>query len=193
VSAPASSQTIGPFFKFALDHPAWSDLTADGAHGERIRIVGRVLDGDGAAVPDALLEIWQANAAGKYAHPEDTQDKPLDPNFRGFGRACVDEDGRFAFATIVPGVVPAADGTPQAPHVNVSIFARGLLRRLVTRIYFGDHAAENAADPLLRSIADPAVRATLIAERETAAAGEPATYRFNIVLQGANETAFLDV
>lgn len=193
MSAPASSQTIGPFFKFALDHPAWSDLTADGAHGERIRIVGRVLDGDGAAVPDALLEIWQANAAGKYAHPEDTQDKPLDPNFRGFGRACVDEEGRFTFATIVPGVVPAADGTPQAPHVNVSIFARGLLRRLVTRIYFGDHAAENAADPLLRSIADPAVRATLIAERETAAAGEPATYRFNIVLQGANETAFLDV
>jgi len=193
VSPPSSSQTIGPFFKFALDHPAWSDLTADGAHGERIRIAGRVLDGDGAPVPDALLEIWQANAAGKYAHPEDTQDRPLDPNFRGFGRTCVDDEGRFAFATIVPGAVPAADGTPQAPHVNVSIFARGLLRRLVTRVYFGDRTAENNGDPLLRSIADPAVRATLIAEREAPAAGEPTTYRFNIVLQGANETAFLDV
>ena len=110
MSAPASSQTIGPFFKFALDHPAWSDLTADGAHGERIRIVGRVLDGDGAAVPDALLEIWQANAAGKYAHPEDTQDKPLDPNFRGFGRACVDEDGRFAFA--LPASLESAVAAP---------------------------------------------------------------------------------
>jgi protocatechuate 3,4-dioxygenase alpha subunit len=194
VSGTSASQTVGPFFKYALDHPTWSDLAADGALGERIRIVGRVLDGDGTPVPDAMLEIWQANAAGKYAHAEDTQDKPLDPNFRGFGRACVDDDGRFAFDTVLPGVVPDATGAPQAPHANLSIFARGLLKRLVTRIYFGDRELENERDPLLRSIDDAAVRASLVASLETpSAAGEPRTYRFNIVLQGANETAFLDV
>ncbi len=194
MSGTSASQTVGPFFKYALDHPTWSDLAADGALGERIRIVGRVLDGDGTPVPDAMLEIWQANAAGKYAHAEDTQDKPIDPNFRGFGRACVDDDGRFAFDTVLPGVVPDATGAPQAPHANLSIFARGLLKRLVTRIYFGDRELENERDPLLRSIDDAAVRASLVASLETpSAAGEPRTYRFNIVLQGANETAFLDV
>jgi protocatechuate 3,4-dioxygenase alpha subunit len=193
VSAPSASQTVGPFFKYALDHPAWADLTADGARGERIRIAGRVLDGDGTPVPDALLEIWQANADGKYAHPADTQDKPADPNFRGFGRACVDDDGRYAFATVRPGSVPAADGTPQAPHVNMSIFARGLLRRVVTRVYFADRDAENARDPLLASIGDPAARRTLVAAREDGAPGEPPTFRFNVVLQGEGETVFLDV
>jgi protocatechuate 3,4-dioxygenase alpha subunit len=194
VSAPSSSQTVGPFFKYALERPAWSDLTSDGARGERIRIVGRVLDGDGLPVPDALLEIWQANAAGKYAHPADTQDKPLDEHFRGFGRACADDDGRFEFTTVLPGAVPGPNGALQAPHVNLSIFARGLLRRLVTRAYFDDHATENADDPLLSSIADPAVRATLVATRES-----ESTYRFDIVLQGGTgatgpiETAFLDV
>jgi len=139
-----------------------------------------------------LLEIWQANAAGKYAHPEDVQDKPLDTNFRGFGRACTDDDGRYAFVTILPGSVPGATGAEQAPHVNVSIFARGLLKRLVTRVYFSDR--ENGQDPLLASIADVDVRATLVARREPAREpGELPTYRFNIVLQGANETAFLDV
>ncbi len=169
MSATSPSQTVGPFFKYALDHPTWSDLAADGALGERIRIVGRVLDGDGEPVPDAMLEIWQANAAGKYAHDEDTQDKPLDPNFRGFGRACTDDEGRFAFVTVLPGVVPDATGAPQAPHANLSVFARGL------------------------SIGDDAVRASLVASLEASAAGEPRTYRFNVVLQGANETAFLDV
>jgi len=194
VSVTTASQTVGPFFKYALDHPAWADLTAEGPEGERVRIAGRVLDGDGVPVPDAMLEIWQANAAGKYAHADDTQDRPLDPNFRGFGRACTDDDGRYAFTTIVPGSVPDARGVPQAPHVNVSIFARGLLKRLVTRVYFGDRADANATDPLLQSIADPAVRATLLAARETDSAsnGLP-TYTFDIVLQGTNETAFLDV
>jgi protocatechuate 3,4-dioxygenase alpha subunit len=152
-----------------------------------------VLDGDGVPVPDAMLEIWQANAAGKYAHPGDTQDRPLDPNFRGFGRACTDDAGHYAFTTIVPGAVPDARGVPQAPHVNVSIFARGLLKRLVTRIYFGDRADANATDPLLQSIADPQVRATLVAARESAGSEGLPTYTFDIVLQGANETAFLDV
>ncbi len=194
MSATSASQTVGPFFKYALDHPTWSDLAADGPLGERIRIVGRVLDGDGAPVPDAMLEIWQANAAGKYAHDEDTQDKPLDPNFRGFGRACTDDDGRFAFVTVLPGVVPDATGAPQAPHANLSIFARGLLKRLVTRIYFADHERENERDPLLRSIGDETVRASLVASLEApSAAGGERTYRFNVVLQGANETAFLDV
>jgi protocatechuate 3,4-dioxygenase alpha subunit len=192
VSPSTASQTAGPFFKFALDHPAWADLTADGPLGERVRIVGHVVDGDGAPLPDALLEIWQANAAGKYAHPADTQDRPLDENFRGFGRSCTDDDGRYAFTTVVPGIVPDAAGAPQAPHINVSIFARGLLKRLVTRIYFGDRSAENARDPLLCSIGDPAIRATLVAARESGDGGL-AAYRFNIVLQGANETAFLDV
>jgi protocatechuate 3,4-dioxygenase alpha subunit len=194
VSATTASQTVGPFFKYALEHPAWADLTADGPAGERVRIAGRVLDGDGEPVPDAMLEIWQANAAGKYAHADDTQDRPLDPHFRGFGRACTDDAGHYAFSTIVPGAVPDARGVPQAPHVNVSIFARGLLKRLVTRVYFGDRAEANATDPLLQSIADPAVRATLVATRETVSAsnGLP-TYTFDIVLQGANETAFLDV
>ncbi|MBD5606078.1 MAG: protocatechuate 3,4-dioxygenase subunit alpha [Candidatus Eremiobacteraeota bacterium] len=189
---PSSSQTVGPFFKYARERPTWSDLTTDGARGERVRIAGRVLDGDGAPVPDALLEVWQANADGKYAHEADTQDKPGDPNFRGFGRACVDDDGRYAFTTVVPGSVPDASGAPQAPHVNVSIFARGLLRRLVTRVYFGDREDENARDGVLRSIADASARASLVAAREDAT-GELPTYRFNIILQGENETAFLDV
>jgi protocatechuate 3,4-dioxygenase alpha subunit len=191
-SATTSSQTVGPFFKFALDHPAWSDLTAAGPLGERVRITGRVLDGDGEPVPDALLEIWQANAAGKYAHPNDTQDRPLDANFRGFGRTCVDDAGRYTFVTIVPGSVPDAHGHAQAPHVNVSIFARGLLKRLVTRVYFSDRKDANENDPLLRSISDAAARATLIAARD-ASAGDVPAYHFDIVLQGARETVFLDV
>ena len=105
----------------------------------------------------------------------------------------MDDDGRFAFETILPGVVPDATGAPQAPHANLSIFARGLLKRLVTRIYFGDHERENERDPLLRSIGDEAVRASLVASLETPSAGGVRTYRFDIVLQGANETAFLDV
>jgi protocatechuate 3,4-dioxygenase alpha subunit len=193
VSATTASQTVGPFFKYALDHPAWADLTTGGPAGERVRIAGRVLDGDGVPVPDAMLEIWQANAAGKYAHPGDTQDRPLDPNFRGFGRACTDDAGHYAFTTIVPGAVPDARGVPQAPHVNVSIFARGLLKRLVTRVYFGDRADANAADPLLQSIADAVVRATLVAARASAGPEGLPTYTFDIVLQGTNETAFLDV
>jgi protocatechuate 3,4-dioxygenase alpha subunit len=179
-----SSQTVGPFFKFALDHPSWSDLTADGAAGERIRIAGRVLDGDGAGVPDALLEIWQADGSGSYAP---------DPAFRGFGRASTDDDGRFAFATVRPGAVAGPGGALQAPHVALTVFARGLLHHLITRVYFGDRAGENGRDPVLTSIADPAARATLIAAREDGAPGEPPLFRFNVVLQGERETAFFDV
>jgi protocatechuate 3,4-dioxygenase alpha subunit len=189
---PTSSQTIGPFFREGLNRPTWADLTREGARGEPIRIVGSVLDGEGLAVPDALLEVWQADAQGRFADPQDTRSGVPDPHFRGFGRGCTDPEGAFAFRTVRPGPVPGADGGLQAPHINLTVFARGLLKRLVTRIYFNDLDEANAIDPLLRSIADAGVRATLIAQRGADVDGE-ATYRFNVVLQGEGETAFLAV
>jgi protocatechuate 3,4-dioxygenase alpha subunit len=184
---PTASQTVGPFFHFGLTRPGWNDLASGGAAGRHIRVEGRVLDGDGAGVPDALLEIWQANAAGKYDHPEDRQDKTLDAKFRGFGRVCTDNDGRYAFTTVLPGQVPGRGNALQAPHINMTVFARGLLKHLVTRIYFADQAA-NEADPVLSAIEDAAVRGTLLARP----AGE-AVYRFDVVLQGAGETAFFEI
>ena len=184
------SQTVGPFFHFSLDRPEWSDLARAGAKGEKIVLEGRVLDGDGAPVVDALLEIWQANAEGKYDHPEDGQEKPVDPNFRGFGRAATDAEGRYRFTTIRPGPVPGRGNALQAPHIDVAIFARGLLNRLVTRVYFEGEAL-NEADPVLSSIDEPAVRRTLIARRANGQGG--AAYRFDIVLQGEGETAFFEV
>ncbi|HVB17596.1 MAG TPA: protocatechuate 3,4-dioxygenase subunit alpha, partial [Stellaceae bacterium] len=134
---------------------------------------------------------WQANAAGRYNHPDDPQtDKPLDPNFRGFGRAATDSEGHFRIVTIKPGPVPGRGNALQAPHINLALFARGLLIHLFTRIYFADEPA-NAADPLLSSIEDAAVRGTLLARR--AASGNPPLYHFDIVLQGENETAFLEI
>jgi len=184
-----SSQTVGPFFKFALNRESWNDLTAGGAPGERIRIVGRVVDGDGAGVPDAMLEIWQADASGSYTPSSD---------FRGFGRANTDDDGRFEFHTVRPGAVAGpGPGLVQAPHIALTVFARGLLHHLITRVYFGDRADDNARDPVLTSIADPAARASLIAPREppsgAAASGEPPVFRFDVILQGERETAFFDV
>ena len=182
------SQTVGPFFHDSLSWPGAETLIGSATKGERIEIVGRVLDGDGAPVPDALLEIWQANAAGRYAHPEDGQLKPIDPAFRGFGRCASDAEGRFRFATIRPGRVPGRGNALQAPHINLGLFARGLLRRLVTRLYFED-APENAEDPVLALVQDPARRATLLAKR---VACDRAVYRFDIVLQGKGETVFFD-
>jgi protocatechuate 3,4-dioxygenase, alpha subunit len=192
---PTPSQTVGPFFSLGLDRPDWNDLTRGHPQGERIVIEGRVLDGDGAPVPDAVVEIWQANAAGRYAHPEDQQtDKPLDPNFRGFGRSATDAEGRFRFTTVKPGPVPGRGNSLQAPHINVLLFSRGLLIHLHTRIYFEGEAA-NAADPLLSSIEDPNARGTLLARREAGSSqgGSPARYRFDIIMQGDNETAFLEL
>jgi protocatechuate 3,4-dioxygenase, alpha subunit len=177
------SQTVGPFFRFALHKPDWNDLTRYGVAGEAVRIEGLVFDGDGAGIPDALLEIWQADAAGSY------EPSPL---FRGFGRASTDIDGTYWFRTIVPGAVAGAGETAQAPHLNVTVFARGLLKRAITRIYFGDHAAENAHDPVLRSIPDAAARDTLIAPRTNHAGGLP-VYRFDVRLQGEGETAFFSI
>jgi protocatechuate 3,4-dioxygenase alpha subunit len=189
-SVTTPSQTVGPFFHDALGRPGWADLTAAGASGDKIRVEGRVLDGDRAPVFDAFLEIWQANAAGRYAHPEDDQDKPLDPRFRGFGRVFTDADGRYGFTTIRPGRVTGNGNTLQAPHINVAIFARGLLKQLTTRIYFADQHAANETDPVLNAIEDTATRRTLLAVPLT---GAILTYRFDIILQGEGETAFFEI
>jgi protocatechuate 3,4-dioxygenase, alpha subunit len=185
------SQTVGPFFHLGMDRPGWNNLAAADPLGARIAIEGRVVDGDGLPVPDAMIELWQANAAGRYNHPDDRrQDTPIDPHFRGFGRVATDADGRFRIETIKPGAVPGRGNALQAPHINVAVFARGLLKHLYTRIYFADEAA-NAGDPLLSSIDDAAARGTLLARRT--ATGSPVIYHFDIVLQGANETVFLDL
>lgn len=181
-----TSQTVGPFFTIGLSRLNKSDLFGPGVSGERIRIEGRVLDGNGKPVPDAMLEIWQANSHGKYAHPEDDQNKPLEPGFQGFGRVGVDENGGFVFTTVKPGAVPGPDGKMQAPHVAVSVFARGLQLRLVTRIYFPEEAAN--ADDYVLNLVESARRATLIA-RKTTVAG---TLQWNVILQGVDETVFLD-
>ena len=185
------SQTVGPFFHIGLDRPDWADITAGNPQGERIVVAGRVIDGDGAPVPDACLELWQANAAGRYAHPDDTRtDTPLDPNFRGFGRVSTDADGNFRFTTIRPGPVPGRGNSLQAPHIAVALFARGLLKQLYTRVYFAGEPL-NETDPVLSTIADPMRRQTLIAARSEDA--QPATWRLDIVMQGDNETVFFDI
>jgi len=180
------SQTIGPFFKPSLVKSGAETLARRESRGERIVIVGRVLDGDGAPVDDAMIEIWQANADGRYDHPDDTQEKLIDPQFHGFGRAATDQHGAFQFETIKPGPVPGIGNALQAPHINVSVFARGLLKRLATRIYFPDEPS-NEADAVLNAVPNYR-RATLIARVERAA-----VLRFDIVLQGENETVFFDV
>ena len=188
---PTASQTVGPFFSVGLTRPELADLTRGGkAKGETIVIEGHVRDGDRAPIPDAMLEIWQANAAGKYAHPEDVQDKPVDADFIGFGRAFTDKQGRYRFTTIRPGAVPGRGNALQAPHIALTVFARGLLKHLVTRIYFADLAAVNEADPVLSGIEDPAARRSLLA---TPMNGAAPAYRFDVALQGDGETAFFDV
>ena len=185
---PTPGQTVGPFFALGLDRPEWADMTRNNPAGQRIVITGRVVDGDGAPVPDAVIELWQANAAGRYDHAEDAQaEKTIDPNFHGYGRVATDAEGRFQIKTIKPGPVPGRGNTLQAPHISIAFFARGLLRQLHTRIYFSDEPG-NASDPLLAGIDDESVRRTLIARR-----GDGDAYRFDFVLQGEGETAFLDI
>ncbi len=183
------SQTIGPFFKPSLVRSGDETLARRESRGERIVIVGRVLDGDGAPLDDAMVEIWQANAAGRYDHRDDLQEKLIDPHFHGFGRGSTDQHGAFRFDTIKPGPVPGAGNIPQAPHINVSLFARGLLKRLVTRIYFPDEPS-NAADAVLNAV--PIVRRSTLIARVESTSPQP-LLRFDIVLQGENETVFLDV
>jgi protocatechuate 3,4-dioxygenase alpha subunit len=181
-----TSQTVGPYFTIGLTRLKKTDLAGPGVSGERITISGRAIDADGIGVQDAVLEIWQANSHGKYAHPADTQNKPTEPGFLGYGRIPTDENGRYSFATIKPGAVPGPDGKPQAPHIVVSVFMRGLLRRLVTRIYFPDDPA-NAVDFVL-NLVEPARRGTLIAKKT----GGSAALEWNVILQGAEETVFFD-
>ena len=184
------SQTVGPFYAPGLTRKTLNVLASDATRGERIRIEGYVLDHDGQAVPDAVVEIWQANACGRYNHPDDRQEKPLDPGFLGWGRSGTDKTGGFSFDTIKPGPVPGPDDTTQAPHINVTVFARGLLVHAYTRIYFSDESA-NGTDPVLSSIRNKARRGTLIAAREERN-GQP-VYRFDIRLQGEHETVFFDM
>jgi protocatechuate 3,4-dioxygenase, alpha subunit len=179
------SQTVGPFFAVALPWPDGPDVVPDGTPGA-VRIGGRVLDGAGDPVPDALVETWQADPDGLFAHPDDPRG-PATSGFRGFGRCATDAEGRWAVRTLKPGPLPAPGGGAEAPHLNLSVFARGLLNRLVTRIYFPDEAEANAADPLLASITDPAARARLVA-----VAGDDGL-RFDIRLQGDQETPFLAI
>ncbi|MCC8977211.1 protocatechuate 3,4-dioxygenase subunit alpha, partial [Bradyrhizobium brasilense] len=149
------SQTVGPYFKYGLTPNGeyeWNDaftsnlLTPD-VSGERIRVEGKVYDGDGAVIPDCMLEIWQADAQGRFSDPQDARALP-NSSFKGFGRCGTDKNGAYAFDTIKPGVVPDADGKPQAPHILLAVFARGMLLHLYTRIYFDDEAG-NAGDSTL--------------------------------------------
>jgi protocatechuate 3,4-dioxygenase alpha subunit len=184
-----SSQTVGPFFTIGLGWPDGHAVVPDGTPGA-IRISGRVLDGTGASVPDAIIETWQADPAGRFDHPDDprsTYPDALWGGFRGFGRCATDPDGRYEIVTVKPGPLPTPDGMVEAPHIDVSVFARGLLIRLVTRIYFPDEADANAIDPVLSSIAEPAARRTLIATPESD------RLRFDIHLQGEHETVFFAV
>jgi protocatechuate 3,4-dioxygenase, alpha subunit len=182
------SQTVGPFFHDALVYEEGAKLVATG-HPSAVRIEGTVYDGAGEPVPDAMVEIWQANEAGRYADPTDDRGDPaLDPAaFSGFGRTGTDAEGRFSFVTVKPGPVPGPEGSLQAPHVMVSVFARGLLKRLVTRIYFPDEKDANSSDPVLSSIEDPKLRDSLIAREDTG------VLRFDVHLQGENQTAFFEL
>jgi protocatechuate 3,4-dioxygenase alpha subunit len=181
------SQTAGPYLKIGLiDGPITSRLV-DESDPRAIRIHGVLLDGAGEPVTDGMVEIWQANAAGRYAHPADDRDEiPREDGFSGFGRSDTVDAGRFDFVTVKPGRVPWVDGRLQAPHLLVGVFARGLLRRVSTRMYFPDEEAANAEDPVLLGL-EPEERVTLVAHAEDGG------LRFDIVLQGDRETTFFAV
>ncbi len=180
--APTASQTLGPFFNYAL--PSIADLTGGGkAQGRNIVLRGRVTDVNEAPVRDALVEIWQANAAGGYAHPLDKDDaRPRDSCFSGFGRVLTGTDGGFTFTTVMPGPVPFEGNRWQAPHISVAVFAAGLLRRMRTRAYFPGEDL-NPEDPVLAAVPEGR-RALLVA------LAEDGGYRFDIRLRGENETPF---
>ena len=185
---PTPSQTIGPFFHDALLCEDRSELVPPD-HPGAVRIEGAVYDGAGEPVTDAMVEIWQANESGRYNDPEDDPEESSQGSgaFSGFGRSGTDAGGEFSFVTFKPGPVPGPDRSLQAPHVMVSVFARGLLKRLVTRIYFPDEEAANSSDPVLSSIEEPGLRGTLVARDE----GE--RLRFDIHLQGQNQTVFFEL
>jgi protocatechuate 3,4-dioxygenase alpha subunit len=176
-----ASQTVGPFFQIGLSWLYREELCGPDTSGERVSLRGRVLDGDGQPVPDALLEIWQADAEGRYPHPEDARSADCAPDFRGFARVATQGDGSFRLRTIKPGSV-----AEQAPHLNVHVFMRGLLRAVATRIYFPDEP-RNAQDPVLARVPE-ARRATLIARH-----GEPGVLIWDVRMQGEGETVFFEL
>jgi len=182
-----TSQTVGPFFKIGFSWLYRDNLAGPGVSGERVEISGRIVDGDGQPVPDGVIEIWQANSNGKYLHPDDAQKKPIEQGFTGFGRIPTDDEGRFHFTTIKPGRVPGPDGNLQSPHLAVSVFTRGLLRRLVTRIYFPDEPGNNQDFAL--NLVEASRRGTLIAKKID---GRPGALEWNVILQGPGETVFFE-
>lgn len=197
-----ASQTAGPYVHIGLapkqagfdifERNFSNVLVGPETRGERIRIEGRVIDGSGTPVRDALVEIWQANVDGRYNHPADRQQKTLDDDFRGWGRACSDFDtGVYTFETVKPGSVEGRSGRPMAPHINFWIVARGINVGLNTRMYFSDEEEANAKDPVLNLIEWEVRRKTLIARREMR--DGVAVYRFDIQLQGPEETVFFDI
>jgi len=198
------SQTVGPYFAYGLAPHSrcdWApspnydwkqtvsaDLVTPDTTGRRIRIEGRVLDGDGLPINDAMLEIWQADAQGRYAHPRDNRALP-NTQFKGFGRSATDKHGAYSFDTVKPGPVPGPDGKLQAPHIVVCVYSRGMLRQIYTRLYFADEAA-NDTDLILTLVPEDR-RGTLVAHK--AMRGELPVYHFDIRVQGENETVFFDV
>ena len=197
-----ASQTAGPYVHIGLapgaagfaifENELGRDIAGPNAAGERIRVEGRVFDGTGAPLRDVLIEVWQANAAGIHASPEDPRHGEVEEGFRGWGRVISDFDtGRFAFETVKPGAVPGRGGKPMAPHLNLWIVARGINIGLSTRMYFSDEEEANAKDPVLNLIEQEKRRQTLIARREEK--GGEVVYHFDIHIQGEQETVFLDV
>jgi protocatechuate 3,4-dioxygenase, alpha subunit len=185
--APTPSQTTGPYLTIGLLGGPISNHLVDESDPRAIRLSGMLLDGAGDPVPDGMIEIWQANAAGRYAHPADDREEiPVETGFTGFGRSATDDAGRFEFVTVKPGRVPYVDGRLQAPHLLVGVFARGLLKRLATRMYFPDEEASNSDDPVLLGL-EPGERAALVAREEDRA------LRFDIVLQGPGQSTFFAV
>jgi protocatechuate 3,4-dioxygenase alpha subunit len=182
------SQTVGPFFHIGCNKMMVSNLAGPNVSGTHITIEGLILDGDKNPVPDAMIEIWQANSSSKYPHLEDKQDKLSAPEFRGFGRTATDQNGRFRFTTIKPGPVPGLDGSIQAPHLMISIFMRGLMKRLVSRMYFPGEST-NTSDPVL-NLVDPIRRETLIARAKE---NSPEILHWDVILQGKDETVFFDI
>ncbi len=186
------SQTVGPFLAIGLPWPDGPFVVPEGTPGS-ITITGQVLDGAGEPVPDALIETWQADAESGFDHPDDPRGavRSATPGFRGFGRSATDVGGRYRIVTVRPGPLPCPDGRTEAPHLDVSVFARGLLDRIVTRIYFPDEVETNAADPVLTAIAEPERRQSLLAS--AAPGGDASEFRFDIRLQGERETVFFEV
>lgn len=185
---PTPPQTVGPFFGPSLLDPRWTVVASGPTSGERIRVEGRLRDGEGRPLTDGMIEIWQADPGGRYRHPADAGSSSMDDGFVGFGRSGTDADGRFAFDTVMPGPVARSGGSAQAAHLNVHVFARGLLDRLATRVYFDDDPSREQ-DPFLLGLPEER-RQTLVARRQESKT--PTVYRIDFVLQGDGETVFFD-